>query len=37
MVVYIYDILVYSKTTEDHLRDVRKVLEKLRAHKLMAN
>jgi hypothetical protein len=37
VVVYIDDILVYSKSVEDHLRDVRKVLEKLRAHKLMAN
>jgi hypothetical protein len=37
IVVYINDILVYSKSAQDYLRDVRKVLEKLCAHKLMAN
>jgi hypothetical protein len=37
VVVYIDDILIYSKTVQDHLHDVRKVLEKLHAHKLMAN
>jgi hypothetical protein len=37
VVVYIDDILVYSLCLEDHLRDVRKVLKRLREHKLLAN
>jgi hypothetical protein len=29
MVVYLNDILVYSKTYDDHVRDIRKVLQAL--------
>jgi hypothetical protein len=36
VVVFIDDILVYSKSVEEHERHLRVVLEKLRAHKLYA-
>jgi hypothetical protein len=34
VVVYLDDILIYSKTQEDHCKHLRLVLEKLREHKL---
>ena len=37
VVVYIDDILVFSKTEEDHARDLEKVLSKLRQYQLFAN
>ena len=37
VVVYIDDILIYSQSELDHVRDLRRVLEKLRQHKLYAN
>ena len=36
MVVFIDDILVYSKSREDHERHLRTVLQTLREHKLFA-
>jgi hypothetical protein len=36
IVVFIDDILIFSKTEEDHETHLRLVLEKLRAHKLYA-
>ena len=36
VVVYLDDILVFSKTKEDHMRDLAEVLEILRANKLIA-
>ena len=36
VVVYLDDILIYSKTKEDHLKHLRKVLSKLREHRLYA-
>ena len=36
VVVYLDDILIYSKTPEQHLQDVARVLIKLREHKLYA-
>jgi hypothetical protein len=36
VVVFIDDILVYSKSVEEHEQHLRVVLEKLRAHKLYA-
>ncbi|KAJ8663286.1 hypothetical protein O0I10_000524 [Lichtheimia ornata] len=35
--VYLDDILIFSRTKEDHLKHVRMVLDRLRAHKLYAN
>ena len=37
VVVYFDDILVYSKSLEDHVQDLRKVFELLRRDKLFAN
>jgi len=34
MIIFIDDILVYSKTEEDHVKHLRVVLQKLREHKL---
>lgn len=36
MVVFINNILIYSKTIEDHEQHMRIVLDRLRAHKLYA-
>ena len=36
VIVYIDDLLIYSKTTEEHLEHVRKVLTLLRSHQLYA-
>ena len=37
VVVYIDDILIYSRSEVEHTRDLRKVLEKLRENKLYVN
>ena len=37
VVVFIDDILVFSKTKEEHAEHLRLVLQKLREHKLYAN
>ena len=37
VIIYIDDILVFSKTLEDHAKHLEKVLGKLREHKLYAN
>lgn len=34
LVVYLDDIVVYSESLEDHLSHLRKVLTRLREHKL---
>ena len=36
VVVYLDDILIYSRTWEDHLRHISEVLDRLRAHQLYA-
>jgi hypothetical protein len=36
VIVYLDDILIYSKTREDHVFHVKQVLEKLREHRLWA-
>eukprot|EP00253_Pinus_taeda_P002573 PITA_02573 len=37
VIVYLDEILIFSTTKEEHLRDVRKVLEKLQRNKLLIN
>jgi hypothetical protein len=37
VIIYIDDILVYSKTTEDHVQKLEAVLRKLRDNKLYSN
>ena len=36
-IVYLDDILIFSKTLEEHMMHIRKVLEKLRGEKLTIN
>jgi hypothetical protein len=36
VVVFIYDILIFSKTEEEHEKHIRLVLEKLRSNQLYA-
>src|SRR5438552_5955912 len=36
VIVYLDDILIYSKTKEEHLKHLRTILETLRKHKLYA-
>jgi hypothetical protein len=36
VIVFLDDVLIFSRTKEDHVRDVRRVLERLRQHKLYA-
>jgi hypothetical protein len=36
LLVYMDDILIYSKTLEEHMKQIRLVLEKLREHQLYA-
>ena len=36
VIIFIDDILVYSKTEEDHVKHLRVMLQKLREHKLYA-
>ena len=37
VVVYLDDILIFSRTWEDHLQHIEEVLSSLRQHKLYAN
>jgi hypothetical protein len=37
MVVYLDDILIFSKSWEEHLQHIRQVLQTLHKHKLCAN
>ena len=37
VIVYLDDILIFSKTLEDHMMHIRKVFEKLREEKLLIN
>ncbi|KAL3682839.1 hypothetical protein R1sor_000861 [Riccia sorocarpa] len=37
VIIYIDDILIYSKSWEEHLEHIRVVMEKLRVNKLYAN
>ena len=36
VIIFIDDILVYSRSKEDHERHLRAVIERLREHKLFA-
>jgi len=36
VLIYLDDILIYSKSMEQHLRDIQTILEKLRQHRLYA-
>ena len=36
VVVYLDDLLVYSKTTEDYMQHLQRVLDRLREHQLYA-
>ena len=37
MVVYLDDILIFSRTWEEHMRHIQQVLSTLRQHKIYAN
>ena len=37
VIVYVDDILIFSKTLKEHMMHIRKVLEKLRGEKLLIN
>ena len=37
VIVYLNDILIFSRTREEHIQHVRKVLEKLQQNKLLIN
>jgi len=37
VIVYLDDILIFSKTKQEHLQHVRRVLEKLQQNKLLIN
>ena len=37
VIVYLDDILIFSKTLEDHMMHIQKVFEKLREEKLLIN
>ena len=37
IVVYLDDLLIFSRTCEDHVKDVRQVLERLRVNQLYGN
>ena len=37
VIVYLDDILIFSKTLEDHMMHIRKVFDKLREEKLLIN
>ena len=36
VIIFIADILIYSKSKEEHVEHLQKVLERLRSHKLFA-
>ena len=37
VIVYLYDILIFSQTKEEHLRHLKYVLDRLRKEKLLVN